>query len=236
MRHRAITHHQLGFSLTELLVTLSIIAILSVFLLPAIQNSLEASRQTKCASNLRQIGMGLFNYASDNSGRLPPTSAVYPTADEKDAWGHAIWTYVGYAESSFNYPRNDLGVRTGAKQDNIFRCPSTWIKSTANPSVGSVNSNLFSYGLNFSPLVALGFTGELKWTAGIPLASIARSATTVMVTEDSFSRGDWWGYTLYFGLIPHQGGSNFLFFDGHVQYFRPSDIPTKESDPFWGGI
>lgn len=225
-----------GFSLTELLVTLSIIVILTVMLIPTVRNSLEATRQTKCASQMRQIGMGLFNYAAENGGRLPPTSAVYPTADEKDAWGHAIWTYVGYAEASFNYPRNDLGVRAGAKQDNIFRCPSTWIKPIANPSVGNVNSNLFSYGLNFSPLVALGITGEGKWTVGIPLASISRPAVTAMVTEDSFSRGDWWGYTLYFGLIPHQGGANVLFFDGHVQWFRPRDLPERESDPFWGGI
>ncbi len=225
-----------GFSLTELLVTLSIIVILTVLLVPTVRNSLEATRQTKCASQLRQIGMGLFSYAAENGGKLPPTSSVYPPTDEKDAWGRAIWTYVGYPESAFSYLRNDLLAKAGAKQDNVFRCPSTLIKSTANPSVGTVNSNRFSYGLNFSPLAAMGITGEAKWTAGIPLASISRPAATAMVTEDSFCRGDWWGYTLYFGLIPHQGGANVLFFDGHVQWFRPSDLPEKESDPFWGGI
>lgn len=224
-----------GFSLTELLVTLTIIVVLAALTVPAVRSSMESSRQAKCASNLRQISLGLLSYAAENNGRLPPTSTVTSNIGEETTWGRAIWTYVGYNERSFSSPANDLLLRSGAVNENVFRCPSTRQRAIPNPAVGTVNSNRYSYGLNFSPLVALGYAGDAKWTAGIPLSVIPQPTTTALVTEDSFCRGDWWGYRIYYGLIPHNQGSNVLYFDGHVQWMRPADMPDRESDPFWSG-
>ena len=61
-----------GFTLVELLVTISIIAALVGLLLPAVGASREAARSTACASNLRQIGLALQNYVSASGGRLLP--------------------------------------------------------------------------------------------------------------------------------------------------------------------
>lgn len=48
-----------GFSLIELLVVVSIISLLMAMLLPALNSARESSRQTVCASNLRQFGTGI---------------------------------------------------------------------------------------------------------------------------------------------------------------------------------
>jgi prepilin-type processing-associated H-X9-DG protein len=56
--------------LIELLVVLAIIAVLISILLPVVARARDSARRTQCASNLRQIGVGLYRYYND-FGALP---------------------------------------------------------------------------------------------------------------------------------------------------------------------
>lgn len=62
-----------GFSLIDLLVSIAVVAVLIALLMPSLSSVREAARRVVCASNVRQIGLGIAMYADDHKGLLPYT-------------------------------------------------------------------------------------------------------------------------------------------------------------------
>lgn len=61
---KALPEFRDGFTVVELLVSISILSILFALLMPAIQSSRESARRTQCSSQMRQIGIAMQAYES----------------------------------------------------------------------------------------------------------------------------------------------------------------------------
>jgi prepilin-type N-terminal cleavage/methylation domain-containing protein len=60
-----------GFTLVELLVVITIIALLLAILLPALKFAKERAMRVQCGSNLKQMGIANALYAGAYDGKIP---------------------------------------------------------------------------------------------------------------------------------------------------------------------
>jgi prepilin-type N-terminal cleavage/methylation domain-containing protein/prepilin-type processing-associated H-X9-DG protein len=170
-----------GFTLIELLVVIAIIGILIALLLPAVQKVREAANRIKCANNLKQIGLAVFNYES-TFGTLPPGAGPLPTINAdyaNDSRASVQALILPYVEQANKFNQFDLRYDVnGAAQNEaarlqdvpIFLCPadpSTAAFNDANGPVGRSNyfGNMGSnaYSGNLDPATAGIFNFESNY-------------------------------------------------------------------------
>jgi prepilin-type N-terminal cleavage/methylation domain-containing protein/prepilin-type processing-associated H-X9-DG protein len=239
-----------GFTLIELLVVVAIIALLAAILFPVFGWARENARRTSCQSNLKQIGLGLLQYAQDYDENLP--FAYFGTNNNSDTtnnykWMDAIYPYV--------------------KSEQVYNCPSDTIyqEYTYNKNItitSGINDQRNNYG---DYTVNRTYYNNRLNPLGKSLAQIVSTSTTIWAGDagrpndtGDFNKGyEMWGYDAptqtgwpivdqdplpaTFGAtgegrgfrLRHFDTANVLFVDGHVKACNMGFLTEKSTtSPF----
>jgi len=120
-----------AFTLVELLVVISIIALLMSILMPALSKVKEGARRVACQANLHQLAFAFDMYQRDNNGYY--LSAHFYGNDRSDAiYTYKVWGGVGGTETLAperllnRYIGRETKVTLGDEDKNlkVFSCPS----------------------------------------------------------------------------------------------------------------
>ncbi len=231
-----------GFTVPELLAVIAILMIILAMLLPSLRKARESARAAVCGSNQRQIGIGIRGYGVENNRYFPV--GVMPNS------GDWLWPAIVREQVK------DMDVFYCPAAPDFTR----WVKKS-NPGspahetgwkkdefrLGSGRGSFLSYGMNVwgAPCCADAYgTGTYYNHATLG----ERKMTTVVAPGNFIVLGDSnWdvptggdpNWSAYIGMYAarqypmplHQGKSNILFGDGHVDRLPPSDLVTFSADP-----
>lgn len=131
---------QAAFTLVEILVVLAISGILAAILFPAFSSVRANARAATCASNLRQIGLGMLMYAQDHNGLLPKASVLSSEKGPRCGWPDYFQRY--------------------ARDAQIFQCPDDEQEGIYDPACSATQDKPVHSGAGGYAL--LGTYNDLK--------------------------------------------------------------------------
>ncbi len=213
-----------AFTLIELMVVVAIIAVLIMFMTPAIVRATDMARQASCESQLHQLTLAWISYSGANRGGLVGANCGQVPHD---------WT---------GWDQIDIGidVKAAVKASPFYEYNNTLsvYKCANDPRTEYVRSYSIS---NFT-----GGQGGWYITPALRFTQIPNAANTMVFLEENDPRGlnynswvvyptghpssqSWIDWTANF----HNNGFNHSFADGHVLYYGFKDPRTVAINDFY---
>jgi prepilin-type N-terminal cleavage/methylation domain-containing protein/prepilin-type processing-associated H-X9-DG protein len=211
MRRRTVGERT-GFTLIELLVVIAIIAILAAILFPVFARARENARRASCQSNLKQIGLGIFQYTQDYDERLPG-AWIGPDGENK-LGGWAFYSVAGVPGTKAVFDMSRGSVQPYLKSVQIFICSSDTQGATNGASYAINGCAVGAPTAGFAPGKSLAaFDETARWML------LSEEATIDLTTDDAYQQLNTNPYS-----SRHLDGSNLTFLDGHVKWMKPQKI------------
>lgn len=227
-----------GFTLIELLVVISIVAVMVSLLMPALSSARRSAVKVRCASHQRQVGLAFRAYGNDYANVYP----IWQGAEtDKDGEAHHWAPFLADEDYLSNIgvcfcpslaPTPELATSLGL--DRRWDMPDG-----SRPKIGQA-----TYGVRYSLPWAIQDKEEDATFRGAVLSDVPDLSDTVFILDSCD-----YGQRQIGRLVPgtpwsqidfrHQGQSNGLYLDGHVEGRQLEEIrdiiPPTENFYYWTG-
>jgi hypothetical protein len=218
---------------SKALAVLGIIVVGILLLLPSVRSAREPARRSQCKSQLKQIALGLRQYA-DAHGTFPPAYTTAEDGTPLHSWRTLILPYVEesqlYHSIDLSKPWNDLvNVDAFKKVVDVYQCPSNENEDNRTTYLAVITPNSL-----------------LQATTGRTPAEIEKAASkTVMLIEVGDEKAVPWmqpfdadeqvvlGLGAVESQLSHPGVTHAAFGDGRVSainFDMPEDVRRQLID------
>lgn len=243
-----------AFTLVELLVVISIIALLLAILMPSLNKAKEQAKQIVCKNNIRSVAFANFTYSQDYNGSffIARSPNDPPNGPTKHYYGNIMhnypeyWpnpNYVNFGRDKNGDPLEPLTAGKYLATKNSFYCPNyfktfcpewnqklAWNKSRigmilfVNAYYNGATKNMTRMKLVYSD--PSNWVGSFK---NVPFAKNANMKSSDAIAQDTCmeeTKGPGLGGTGVFKMN-HKGGVNVTFMDGHSEYVHQKKLDSK---------
>ena len=217
--------HRRAFTLIELLVVIASISILAAILFPVFARARENARRSSCASNLKQLALGMLMYTQDYDGGLPAYIRN----------GSATWPQL--YDPTVDYVKNE----------QVYRCPSA-------PSATRPMSDIYGpqYGLPWQNSNSTDTNWTVMFANSTRTAKIdvVPDAVRTCLIGETWNSGGlvsgkeryWdlgWGHSRFRVTTAtwdqlrhdrHLEGANYAFVDGHVKWLKAETVDSARQN------
>jgi len=213
-----------SFTLIELLVVVAIIALLLSILMPALAKGRELARRSVCAGHLRQLMLGVQQYAGDYNSWAPPGSFSKPHGPSAAAfnWGPdsgypLIWTLTTFWAWNGPWGEGRVGLgflcRKYVAADEMYFCASGLTYDPFNTQRRSLALMRYFGDLSHRPPIIIygGYFYRMGHRMEEPDISTKAAIADSGFMTNTVPRSPFWP-------LNHPDGYNAAFFDGHVSW------------------
>ncbi|MHB0946595.1 MAG: prepilin-type N-terminal cleavage/methylation domain-containing protein [Sedimentisphaerales bacterium] len=196
-----------AFTLVELLVVISIIAVLLAILMPSLKKAREQAKKVVCSGNMRQMGVALQCYMQENDCHLPVGHSCN-VDDSNQYWLKVLCKYL--------------------RQDLLFQCSADTAKDFVDwnrPLAEQTGRRWSSFAINGLLEPQQGYDSLKKIKKPQYCVYVCEKPSTPnWASVDHIHPDKWLGnISLAKANVAynrHLGKSNYLFADGHSQTFE----------------